>query len=198
MFDEATKTTTDFQTPFAETVIGIERLATALLEGESVFDIPATALLISLINNYTPTETSFNLTRNLNSERIIADHIRALVFLVADGAPPPGQGGRQWIIKKLIRGVLTHQKLLEIAKKDFIHKLIETIICNYTYYPHLKKAGLLLQDYIDNDSTRFEKTLAHGNNQLNKIIKRTGTQCIDEQHIMDLVKYYGFPLPLLK
>lgn len=198
LFDETTKTITEFQTPFAETVIGIERLATALQEGESVFDIPSNALLISLINSYKPKESSFDLVHKLNSERIIADHIRALVFLVADGAPPPGQGGRQWIIKKLIRGVLTHQKLLEIEQKDFVQKLIETTICNYTYYPNIKKTKPVLEDYIDKESTRFEKTLVHGNNRLNKIIKNGNIQSIGEQHLMDLVKRYGFPLPLLK
>ncbi|MCI5146303.1 MAG: hypothetical protein D3923_12430 [Candidatus Electrothrix sp. AR3] len=198
LFDETTKTITEFQTPFAETVIGIERLATALLGGESLFDIRSTALLIRLISSYKPKKSSFEFVQKLNSERVIADHIRALVFLVADGAPPSGQGGRQWIIKKLIRGVLTHQKLLEIAQTNFVQKIIETIICDYDYYPHLKKANLFLEDYIDEESTRFEKTLANGNSRLDKIIKRGNTQCIDEQHLIDLVKHYGFPLPLLK
>ena len=130
---------------------------------------------------------------------MIVDYIRALVFLAADGAPPPGKGGRHRIMRMLIRGVLTHQKVLGIADHNFVPSLIaETIELYQRDFPEVKEGHTRLLTYLANEGERFEKTLSTAHRQLDRLIQRGGDSSISGEQALKLVKNYGFPLPLLE
>jgi alanyl-tRNA synthetase len=120
------------------------------------------------------------------------------LFLVADGAPPPGKGGRQRIVKLLIRGVLTQQRILDISTSAFLSELIDTIIATYSeQYPELAGGRQLLLDYFASERVRFEETLQRGYRQLDRLVQ-TNKGALSEDQVIDLVKRHGVPLPLIE
>ncbi len=198
-FNQLTKTLNPSATPFIETVIGIERLTMALQKQLSIFKIEPYASLIQEVRSYFSDVDLSGSVQTTVSEQIIVDHLRSLLFLVADNAPPPGKGGRQWILRLLMRAVFTHQKLLNISHPAFIENLIEIILDFYQpQYTNLDKARLRLLAYFEMERNRFEITLDKGNRRLEQLIQRNGQRYLSGSDALNLVKQYGFPLPLLE
>ena len=196
--DEKTQALVTLDEPFTETVIGNERAAMLLQGKSSVFEIKSIAPLIEWVQSFYKRKFS-DAVDCVRSERVIVDYIRALVFLTADGAPPPGKGGRHRIMRMLIRGVLTHQKILGIADPDFVPSLITATIELYqSDYPEVKEGHTRLLTYLSIEGERFEKTLSKARRRLEQLIQREGNSSISGEQALKLVKNYGFPLPLLE
>jgi alanyl-tRNA synthetase len=182
--------------PFNETVIGTERVAMILQGKPSVFDIDCLQPLVDKVQSFCNGLETNDLTER--AKQIISDYVRALLFLVADGAPPPGKGGRQRIVKLLIRGVLTQQRILDISTSAFLSELIDTIIATYSeQYPELAGGRQLLLDYFASERVRFEETLQRGYRQLDRLVQ-TNKGALSEDQVIDLVKRHGVPLPLIE
>jgi alanyl-tRNA synthetase len=98
--DDETQTLRPMADPFAETVIGTERVAMITQGKSSVFEIESIQPLIEHVRSFHQTADPLGSNEWVRSDRAIADHIRALLFLVADGAPPPGKGGRTRVMRK--------------------------------------------------------------------------------------------------
>jgi alanyl-tRNA synthetase len=194
--DEETGTLRPMDRPFNETVIGTERVAMILQGKSSVFEVDCLQPLVDKVQTFCSRLNADDLTER--AKRIITDYMRALLFLVADGAPPPGKGGRQRIVKLLIRGVLTQQKVLGISTPDFLSELVDTIIVTYSkQYPELADGRQPLLDYFASERVRFEETLRKGYRQLDRLIQ-AGKQAPSEDQIVDLIKRHGVPLPLIE
>lgn len=182
--------------PFNETVIGTERVAMILQRKGSVFDIDCLAPLVTIVQTF-----SNGLGEEVSRERarhIISDYTRALLFLVADGAPPPGKGGRQRIIKQLIRGLLTQQQLLGISDDVMLSRMIDMIVAMQgKRYSGLEAGGQRLLDYIAGERARFMRTLLRAYRQLDYWIDG-GDRRLSTEQVVDLVKGYGLPLPLIE
>jgi len=188
--------------PFDETVIGVERVALAAQGKDSVFDLGNLAALVRWIGAQRR-DTALPDGVGKTGERIIADHIHALLFLVADGAPSPRprdrrkKGGRARIMRLLIRGVLTQQRVLEIAGEEFIPRLVDATLRLYCdQYPHLAGGRERLLEYFDLERQRFERTLAAGYRRLDRLAAQRGV--LDGPEALDMVKRRGFPLALLE
>lgn len=182
--------------PFYETVIGTERVAMLLQGKASVFEIDCICPIVGGVEMFCNGASLNDETER--AKRIVTDYTRALLFLVADGAPPPGKGGRQRIAKMLIRGVLTHQKILQISTPDFLPSLIDIIIATYKErHPGLLNGRQILLDYFSNERLRFEKTLRRGYGHLARLVRGNGNAPNGKQ-IVDLVKKRGLPLPLIR
>lgn len=171
--------------PFTETVIGTERVAMILQGKPSVFEIDELAPIVQTIRQFCAAPG-----HKPASEHIIADHLRALLFLAADGAPPPGKDGRQRIIKILIRNVLTHQMILDIASPDFIPAIVTTIV---QLHPRLRAASSLLLDYIALESPRFRRTVQSGQRRLDEYLATNGGRTLQGAQILLLEKKFGLP-----
>ncbi len=194
--DLTTQSLAPLANPFDEAVIGVERLAMVLQAQSSVFGIECLAPLVKLAQAY---QTSSLGLEKVGSEWVIADHIRALLFLAADGAPPPGKGGRAGIIRKLIRAILTQQKRLGISQNDFIPSLIGATFDLYkNQHPNLKEGQERLLTFFATESDCFEQTLSRGYRKLDRLVQRSGNGSISEQQVIDLVKNSGVPLSLLE
>lgn len=196
--DERTQSLVTLDEPFTETVIGNERAAMLLQEKSSVFEIESIAPLVELVQSFYKRKSS-DAVDCVKSERVIGDYIRALVFLTADGAPPPGKGGRHRIMRMLIRGVLTHQKVLGIADPNSVPSLMDATIELYqSDYPEVKEGRTRLLTYLTTEGERFEKTLSTAHRQLDRLIQRGGNGSISGEQALKLVKNHGFRLPLLE
>lgn len=192
--DQSTGSLHPLITPFDETVFGIERVAMTLSDKPTVFDLPCILPLVEFIQTYAAKAQS----NTPHSARIIADHIRALLFLTADNAPPPGKGGQARIMRMLTRGIMAQQQVLGINDPTFLPSLIEATYGLYQrHYPHLQYGITPLQSYFSTEQTRFDQTLTKAYRRLHRMIKRNGYAISGEQAV-DLVKNYGVPYPLLE
>ncbi|MBT6956237.1 alanine--tRNA ligase, partial [archaeon] len=126
--------------------------------------------------------------------RIIADHIRASVFLIADGVTPSNteQG---YILRRLIRRAVRYSGELGISKDaDLTTPIVKKILEIYDDYDILKKNKQKIIDELNKEEDKFEKTLEKGLNIFNRITKDKKT--IDGKNSFLLFQSYGFPIEM--
>lgn len=127
------------------------------------------------------------------------DHVRALLFLTADGAPPPGRGGRSYLMRRLTRGVLTAQRILGFRKVGSIESLLSIALDLYAGdHPQLLPTGGLLREYVSREHAHFQQTLERGQRRLDRLLKRRGDGRISGEEMVRLEKQHGIPVPLLE
>lgn len=180
--------------PFYETVIGTERVALISQGKASVFEIDCIRPIVDQVTVFCSEADAREEVRK--AKQIIADYVRALLFLTADGAPPPGKGGRRRIMKLLTRGVLTQQRILGISSPDFLPKVMDAIISIYRdRYPELPIGREALIQYFAGQEAPFGKALQKGHLQLDRWLASQGK--ISGEQAFDLAKNYGFPFSLI-
>jgi alanyl-tRNA synthetase len=148
----------DLPRPSIDTGMGLERVA-AVLQGTT--DNYETDIFKSLIH------ASEELTRTRAegdqqaSHRVIADHLRASGFLVADGVLPANEG-RGYILRRIMRRAMRHAHLLG-AKEPLMHRLVPALVAEMgAAFPELVRAQPLLEATLAQEETRFRQTLANG------------------------------------
>ncbi len=128
--------------------------------------------------------------------RIIADHIKTSVFILAEGIIPSNteQG---YVLRRLIRRSIMYGKKLGIAKeKDITTPLTKEIIKIYDDYPDLKNKKQFIIDELNKEEDKFEKTLEKGIDKFEKIINKK--KKIDCKDAFLLYQSYGFPIEITK
>lgn len=124
-------------------------------------------------------------------ERIVADHIRGSIFLLADGVVPSNDG-RGYVLRKLIRRALLYSKLLGI-KKNYLSNMtdtVETIFSNV--YPEIKSRKEYIKKMLDNEENSFSKNISKGMDYLSKI----DVNKITGKDAFFLYDTLGFPIEL--
>lgn len=183
--------------PFSETVIGTERVAMILQGKQSVFDTDNFKPIIDMIERFVQSPLIIDESLVASSKRVIADHLRALCFLVSDGAPPPGKDGRERIVKLLIRGVIARQIVLGIHTQEFLPVLIgcitQTLSNTLRVAPNNVERLIL---YFTAESQRFSKTVERGRRQLERLLEENEPRTLSGPQIVCLEKQCGLP-PLL-
>jgi len=190
--NSATEQIEDMATPFVETVVGIERLAMILQGVDSVFAIERYQALIIAMLPFVSSQLVNNLQQN--HLHVMADHLRALCVLIRDGAPAAGQGGRKRLIRKLIRGVAARQFILGIETDDFLPTIIDVIGKVFELDLSLS-VRQRIQDYFQEESVRFFKTVQQGQQQLDLCL--TNKDALSKDDIIFLEKKLGFPAVLI-
>ncbi|VAW36617.1 hypothetical protein MNBD_CHLOROFLEXI01-5043 [hydrothermal vent metagenome] len=179
--------------PFSETVIGSERIAMVLQNQTSIFKINSIAPMTDIVDSYCASKQ----LDNLKAKSIIVDHIRALAYLVADGAPSPHKNGRQRIVRKLIRSILTQCIILQIPVSNCIHDLLQNIkmrIQSAEYTAWLKTT----EQYFEEESIKFYKTISRGKTKLNSFLNANDGSVLTGHQVLFLEKTIGLPLELTK
>jgi alanyl-tRNA synthetase len=173
-----------------DTGAGFERLVAFLNQKDSAFDTDIFSEIIAKIEelsgkNYQDYKRGF---------RVVADHARAASFLIADGVIP-GNSGREYILKRIIRRAVLHGKKLEI-KEGFLPKIAQAVVKKYAkYYPELQERQEHIQTTLDAEEQNFLKTISRGQGILNEILAKN-PQTISGQEAFELFDTYGFPLEL--
>ncbi|RKN80437.1 alanine--tRNA ligase [Paenibacillus ginsengarvi] len=180
-----------------DTGAGLERFASILQDVDSNFD---TDLFQPIIQQ---TSQIAGVTYHMNADhdvalKVIADHIRTVVFAVGDGVLPSNEG-RGYIIRRLLRRAVRYGKSLGI-EKPFMYKLTETVgSIMGTYYPEVVEKCEFIEKVIRTEEERFHETLSDGLDMLQSIIaglKKEGSTVIGGQDAFRLYDTYGFPLDL--
>jgi alanyl-tRNA synthetase len=182
--------------PFTETVIGTERVAMILQDVPSVFDIDRYLSIIDTVH-CSVRRTGLPESMRTVSEKIVADYIKALYFLIADGAPPPGKNGRERIIKLLIRGVLTHQNILGICVPDFLFTLLDSITSNSSNGFDESTTKKRVLDYFNIETPRFMQTIERGRHIFTQLLEDNHGNTLSGSQIAYLEKSQGLPHSLI-
>ncbi len=165
-----------------DTGMGVERTTAALEGKETIYD---TELFLPIIQRVQGLASK----QDQRSERIIADHMRASVFLIADGVIPSNKD-RGYILRRLIRRAITYGQKLGI-EQDFTSEIAEIIVSEYeNIYPELKQAPIGAE--LKKEETKFRITLGKGLKLLESKVDITGKEAFD------LFQSYGFPYELTR
>lgn len=171
-----------------DTGLGLERM-TMLLQGKEIpFD---TELFKPVMDKLLELQK----VDNIESRRIIAEHLRSSMMVISDGGRPSNVD-RGYILRRLIRRMVRHMNKLQI-NLDEISTLIDINVENLKeMYPDLAKNQELIKNVIIEEKNKFVKTLAHGEKEFEKEInkaKEQGKTKIDGKVVFKLYDTYGFP-----
>lgn len=189
---------TPLQNKNIDTGMGLERMAQILqkvpnnYETDLIFPIIKTAAEIAGID-YAKSDEKTKV-----SLKVIGDHIRAVVHMIADGITASNIG-RGYILRRLIRRVVRHGRLIGI-EGEFTTKVAETALAlSESAYPNVRQRSSPIKAELQREESRFLKTLERGEKLLAEIlerIKQQGTGQIDGRTAFMLYDTYGFPLEL--
>src|SRR6201999_2231682 len=172
----------DLPRPSIDTGMGLERMASVLQGVESVFE---TDMFRHLIEAAASALGHGPGKDNIASYRVIADHLRASSFLIADGVLPSNEG-RGYVLRRIMRRAMRHAQLLG-AREPLMHRLVWALV----------RAETLIEETLRLEETRFRKTLERGLAILDE--KSAGLKkgdMFDGDTAFTLYDTYGFPLDL--
>jgi alanyl-tRNA synthetase len=179
--------------PSIDTGMGLERIAAVLQGTHDNYAIDLFATLIRVIAELTGVDSD---GPQKASHRVIADHLRASAFLIADGVLPSNEG-RGYVLRRIMRRAMRHAELLG-AKEPLMWKLVPALTREMGQaYPELLRAEALIVETLKLEETRFRATLARGLAILNEksAVLKKGAM-FDGETAFTLYDTYGFPLDL--
>tara|TARA_B100001964_G_scaffold245445_1_gene332432 strand:+ start:189 stop:2786 length:2598 start_codon:yes stop_codon:yes gene_type:complete len=190
-FDRAADgTLTSLPKPCVDTGMGLERLAAVLQNVQNSYDIDLFQALIHRtadLLNYKDLESP--------SLKVIADHIRASAFLIADGVVPSNEG-RGYVMRRIIRRALRHGHKLQ-STEPFFHSLVGTLVEQMgEAYPLLASTQSQIERILLKEEEQFDLTLDQGMKILGEAIGQLQGTEIPGQVVFKLYDTYGFPVDL--
>ncbi|TMC54618.1 MAG: alanine--tRNA ligase [Chloroflexi bacterium] len=174
--------------PAIDTGMGLERISFILQGKTNVFESDVLAPLVEFVRENSTKPTTL-------SERIIADHVRAMTFCVADGVVPSNEG-RGYVLRRLIRRAALHGRNVGLtAKLSDGARLAVSMFKDH--YGELTERERLIVDAVDDETARFTRTLEQGMEQFQKVVAR-GTKIVSGPDAFRLHDTFGFPLELTR
>ena len=179
--------------PSIDTGAGLERIAAVLQGKHDNYDIDLFVALIHAIAELTGADPQGEQKASL---RVIADHLRASSFLIADGVLPSNEG-RGYVLRRIMRRAMRHAQLLG-AKDPLMYRLVWALVREMGQaYPELVRAESLIEETLRLEETRFRKTLERGLSILDeKSSSLKKGDMFDGDTAFTLYDTYGFPLDL--
>jgi alanyl-tRNA synthetase len=179
--------------PSIDTGMGLERIAAVLQGTHDNYKIDLFGAIISHVADLTGVEPE---DPRGASHRVIADHLRASSFLIADGVLPSNEG-RGYVLRRIMRRAMRHAQLLG-AESPLMWRLVPTLVREMGQaYPELSRAEALITETLRLEESRFRNTLERGLSILEEESRnlRTGDRLKGET-AFTLYDTYGFPLDL--
>ncbi len=144
--------------PSIDTGMGLERIASVLQGVHNVFETDTFAALIRASEEAVHAKAE---GATLASHRVIADHLRSVSFLIADGVLPSNEG-RGYVLRRIMRRAMRHAHLLG-AERPLMHRLVPALVGEMGQaYPELPRAQALITEVLEREETRFRQTLEKG------------------------------------
>ena len=183
----------DLPKPSIDTGAGLERVAAVLQGQHDNYDIDLFVALIRAAADLTGADPHGPMKASL---RVIADHLRASSFLIADGVLPSNEG-RGYVLRRIMRRAMRHGQLLG-AREPLMWRLVGALVREMgEAYPELQRARALIEETLRLEETRFRKTLERGLSILDeKSASLKKGDMFDGETAFTLYDTYGFPLDL--
>ena len=176
-----------------DTGLGLERMAMLLQGKETPFDTEIFSPIMDKLSELAKKD-------DIASRRIVAEHLRASMMVIADGGRPSNID-RGYILRRLIRRMTRHLNKLEIDLNELSGLIDLDVEILKDMYPELVSKKEEIKEVIIQEKDKFIKTLAHGEKEFNKVIARIkaeGKDTIDSESIFKLYETYGFPPEVTK
>jgi alanyl-tRNA synthetase len=179
--------------PSIDTGMGLERVAAVLQGKHDSYEIDLFAALIGAVADFTGVDAE---GPQKASHRVIADHLRACSFLIADGVLPSNEG-RGYVLRRIMRRAMRHAELLG-AREPLMWKLVPVLTREMGQaYPELLRAEALITETLKLEETRFRKTLERGLSILEEETRSlTRGAKFSGETAFTLYDTFGFPLDL--
>jgi len=183
--------------PSIDTGMGLERVAAVLQEKQNNYDTDLFSPLIEAICHTTAREYPSG-EKEDTSVRVIADHVRAVSFLIGDGIMPSNDG-RGYVLRRLIRRAFRQGNFLGL-EEPFLYKLVGAV-CDIMKdaYPELLSSAEYIATVCLSEEKRFALTLTSGIrtfSQYIKEVKESGQKSLSGERVFKLYDTFGFPLDL--
>ena len=179
--------------PSIDTGMGLERIAAVMQGQHDNYDTDTFRALIAASESLTGVRAE---GESRASHRVIADHLRSVSFLLADGVLPSNEG-RGYVLRRIMRRAMRHAHLLG-AKQPLMHRLVPALVAEMgAAYPELGRAQPLIQETLEREEVQFRRTLANG---LKLLDEATGTlgegDALPGETAFRLYDTFGFPYDL--
>ncbi|MFR7765081.1 MAG: alanine--tRNA ligase, partial [Anaerococcus obesiensis] len=185
--------------PNIDTGMGLERMAMVLQNKDNIFEVDVNQNIIKEIEELSNKKYKENKKDDI-SIRVIADHAKAMTFMVSDGIQPSNEK-RGYVLRRLIRRAFRHGKLLGI-EGEFLSSIVDCVIDSYKVeYDELTKNREKNINIIKKEEENFQKTIDSGLDILNsyiKELKENNKDILRGKDAFKLYDTYGFPLDLTK
>ena len=179
--------------PSIDTGLGLERISAVLQGTHNNYEIDLMRALVSASENVTNVAAE---GEHLPSHRVIADHLRASAFLIADGVLPSNEG-RGYVLRRIMRRAMRHGELLGVTE-PMMWRLVPALTREMgDAYPELRRAEALITETLRLEESRFRKTLERGLKILEDETRDlTSGGSLAGEVAFKLYDTYGFPLDL--
>ena len=182
-----------------DTGMGLERLAVAVQDVDSIFDVDTLRALTDHVGEVAHAVYHEDEKKDV-SIRIITDHIRSVTFMISDGIMPSNEG-RGYVLRRLLRRAARHGRILGIDGL-FLSELAKVVIAtSKDGYPELEEKKEMILKVISEEENKFNKTIDQGLTILEDLeaaMKEEGKTTLDGADAFKLYDTYGFPLDLTK
>ena len=180
--------------PSVDTGMGLERIAAVLQHVHSNYEIDLFVNLLNAAKTAVDGAGAGNCDANSPSLKVIADHIRACSFTVADGVIP-GNAGRGYVLRRITRRAIRHGYKLG-ARAPFFHKIVAALVQEMgEAYPELKANQARVTEVLKQEEERFFQTITNGMEILESALANS-SKVIDGETAFKLHDTFGFPLDL--
>jgi len=178
-----------------DTGMGFERLCMVLQHKKSNYDTDVFTPIISEIEKVTSSKYGKSEKTDI-AIRVIADHVRAVAFSIADGQLPSNTGAG-YVIRRILRRAIRYGFTFLNTKEPFIYKLVDTLSTQMgETFPELKSQKNLCKNVIKEEEHSFLRTLDQGLILLENIIEKTEGKTVSGKKAFELYDTFGFPIDL--
>ena len=188
---------TDLVQKNIDTGMGLERLAVVCQDVDSLFDVDTVMNITRRVTELTGAHYGQSHKTDV-SLRVITDHIRSAVFMIADGVLPSNEG-RGYVLRRLLRRAARHGKLLGVDK-PFLFDVVDTVVHeNEGHYPYLRQRQSFITKVVRSEEESFLATLDGGLRIFSEMLeahKAAGETVFSGEDAFKLSDTYGFPLDL--
>jgi alanyl-tRNA synthetase len=183
--------------PCIDTGLGLERIAAVVQGVESNYDSDLFQGILDRVTEVSGVRYGEDEASDI-SMRVIADHARAVTFLLADGVLPSNEG-RGYVLRRIIRRALRHGKLLGI-REPFMVAIRERVVhVMAAAYPELAEGSHYLSEILHREEERFSETLDNGLKVVREELERLknrGEHVLNGEVVFKLYDTFGFPVDL--
>ena len=190
---------TALEHPNIDTGMGLERLACIMQGVDNLFEVDTVQNIMKHISEIAGVAYHQDEAKDV-SLRVITDHIRSTVFMLADGVTPSNEG-RGYVLRRLLRRAARHGRLLGI-NEPFLYQVVGTVAReNAVAYPELTEKQAYLEKTIKFEEENFNRTIDKGIEILNHIIDQVEEKkdhILSGEDVFRLYDTYGFPIDLTR
>ena len=179
--------------PSIDTGMGLERISAVLQNTHNNYETDMMKNLVEASSLVTGVDTNFD---NIISHRVVADHLRSISFLIAEGLLPSNEG-RGYVLRRIMRRAMRHTHILG-ATDPIIYKLVNYLIKEMgNAFPELKTHKDVIEKTINDEEIKFKDTLDRGMSLLMKVVdKKVSGGVLPGEKAFELYDTYGFPIDL--